>query len=224
MSIRTWPAEERPREKMLEKGAGALSDAELLAIFFRTGIPGMNAVELGREVLREFGGLRQMMEASAEQLSVVKGVGQAKYVQLQAALELGRRYLEQTLVREDAFTSPAKVGRYLQARMRSYEREVFSALFLDSQHRLIQYKELFFGTLDGAAVYPREVVKEALRCNAGALIFAHNHPSGVAEPSHADQAITRRLKDALGLVDIRVLDHLVVGDGEVVSLAERGWV
>lgn len=224
MTIRAWPVEERPREKMLEKGASALSDAELLAIFFRTGIVGMNAIELGREVLREFGGLRPMMDASVDDFSRVKGIGVAKYVQLQAALELGRRYLEQTLVRDEAFTSPGKVGRYLQARMRSYQREVFAALFLDSQHRLIQYKELFFGTLDGAAVYPREVVKEALRCNAGALIFAHNHPSGIAEPSRADQAITRRLKEALGLVDIRVLDHLVIGDSEVVSLAERGWL
>ncbi len=224
MSIRDWPTADRPREKMLEKGAEALTDAELLAIFFRTGIAGMNAVELGREVLRQFGGLRQMMDASGKELAAVRGVGEAKYVQLQAALELGRRYLEQTLVREEAFTSPAKVGRYLQARMRGYEREVFAALFLDSQHRLIQYKELFYGTLDGAAVYPREVVKESLRCNAGALIFAHNHPSGVAEPSQADQSITRRLKEALGLVDIRVLDHLVIGDDEVVSLAERGWL
>lgn len=224
MSIRDWPTADRPREKMLEKGAVALTDAELLAIFFRTGIAGMNAVELGREVLRQFGGLRQMMDASGKELAAVRGVGEAKYVQLQAALELGRRYLEQTLVREEAFTSPAKVGRYLQARMRGYEREVFAALFLDSQHRLIQYKELFYGTLDGAAVYPREVVKESLRCNAGALIFAHNHPSGVAEPSQADQSITRRLKEALGLVDIRVLDHLVIGDDEVVSLAERGWL
>ncbi|CBL44107.1 DNA repair protein [gamma proteobacterium HdN1] len=224
MSLREFPADERPREKMLEKGASALSDAELLAIFFRTGIVGMNAIELGREVLRHFGGLRPMLDASAEEFTDIKGIGAAKFVQLQAALELGKRYLEQSLIRDEAFTSPERVGRYLQAQLRSHQREVFAALFLDSQHRLIQYRELFYGTLDSAAVYPREVVKEALRCNAGALIFAHNHPSGVAEPSQADRSITLRLRDALSLVDIRVLDHLVVGDCEVVSLAARGML
>ena len=224
MAITDWPAEERPREKMLLKGGQALTDSELLAIFLRTGVKGMSAVELARSVLEHFGGLRQAMEATPEQFAEINGMGSAKWAQLQACLELGKRYLEATLYRGDAFTSPETTRRYLSARLRAYQHEVFACLFLDSQNRLIQFEELFSGTIDGASVYPREVVKRGLALNAAAVIFAHNHPSGVAEPSQADCHITRRLQTALELVDVRVLDHLIVGDGDIVSLAERGYL
>lgn len=224
MAITDWPAEERPREKMLLKGGQALTDSELLAIFLRTGVKGMSAVELARSVLEHFGGLRQAMEATPEQFAEINGMGSAKWAQLQACLELGKRYLEATLYRGDAFTSPETTRRYLSARLRAYQHEVFACLFLDSQNRLIQFEELFSGTIDGASVYPREVVKRVLALNAAAVIFAHNHPSGVAEPSQADCHITRRLQTALELVDVRVLDHLIVGDGDIVSLAERGYL
>ena len=224
MAITDWPAEERPREKMLLKGGQALTDSELLAIFLRTGVKGMSAVELARSVLEHFGGLRQAMEATPEQFAEINGMGSAKWAQLQACLELGKRYLEATLYRGDAFTSPETTRRYLSARLRAYQHEVFACLFLDSQNRLIQFEELFSGTIDGASVYPREVVKRVLALNAAAVIFAHNHPSGVAEPSQADCHITRRLQAALELVDVRVLDHLIVGDGDIVSLAERGYL
>ena len=224
MAITDWPAEERPREKMLLKGGQALTDSELLAIFLRTGVKGMSAVELARSVLEHFGGLRQAMEATPEQFAEINGMGSAKWAQLQACLELGKRYLEATLYRGDAFTSPETTRRYLSARLRAYQHEVFACLFLDSQNRLIQFEELFSGTIDGASVYPREAVKRVLALNAAAVIFAHNHPSGVAEPSQADCHITRRLQTALELVDVRVLDHLIVGDGDIVSLAERGYL
>jgi len=222
MAITDWPADERPREKLLERGGASLSDSELLAIFLRTGIKGKSAVELARDLLGHFDGLRGVMEAQPHRFEEVKGMGVAKWVQLQACLELGKRYLETTLDRTEAFTSPAATRQYLRARLRGYHHEVFACLFLDNQNRLIRYEELFTGTIDGASVYPREVVKRVLSHNAAAVIFAHNHPSGVAEPSQADQHITRRLQQALDLVDVRVLDHLIVGDGEVVSLAERG--
>jgi len=207
---------------MLAQGGAVLSDSELLAIFLRTGVQGKSAVELARDILGHFGGLRQALEATPQQFSEIHGMGTAKWAQLQACLELGRRYLETTLERGDAFTSPALTRRFLQARLRAYHHEVFACLFLDNQNRLIRFEELFTGTIDGASVYPREVVKRVLALNAAAVIFAHNHPSGVAEPSQADRSITRRLQSALELVDVRVLDHFIVGDGEVVSMAERG--
>jgi DNA repair protein RadC len=224
MAIRDWPAAERPREKLLQRGAGALSDAELLAIFLRTGVVGMSAVDLARQLIGDFGGLRPLLEADCRNFCRHKGLGEAKYVQLQATLELARRHLLATLQRGDALTSPDDTRRFLAARLRGYGHEVFAALFLDNRHRVIAFEELFSGTIDGASVHPREVVKRALAHNAAALILAHNHPSGVAEPSRADESITRRLREALGLVEIRVLDHLIVGDGEIVSLAERGLI
>ncbi len=224
MPIKDWPAAERPREKLLGQGAQALSDAELLAIFLRSGLRGASAVDLARGLLAAFGGLRALLDADAQTFLGHRGAGIAKYVQLHAALELGRRYLAADLQRDDALTSPAATRRYLKARMRHYEREVFACLFLDNRHRVTAFEELFFGTIDTASVHPREVVKAALRHRAAAVILAHNHPSGVAEPSRADELLTRRLKDALALVDIRVLDHFVIGDGDPVSLAERGLV
>jgi DNA repair protein RadC len=223
MAITDWPTAERPREKLLARGADALTDAELLAIFLRTGLPGMTAVDLARELLGRFGGLRPLLEADLAAFCHGRGLGAAKYVQLQAALEISRRHLLSTLQRGDALTSPDATRRYLAARLRHSPREVFACLFLDNRHRVIAYEELFFGTVDGASVHPREVVKRALAHNAAALILAHNHPSGVAEPSRADEQITRRLQEALGLVEVRVLDHLIVGD-EVTSLAERGLI
>ena len=224
MPITDWPQQERPREKLLLQGAAALSDAELLAIFLRTGIPGQTAVDLARSLLREFGGLRQLLGASPQHFCRGKGLGLAKFAQLQAVLEMSRRYLQQQLQEGDALTSPAATRRYLQARLRHLQHEVFCCLFLDNRHRVIGFEELFRGTIDGASVHPREVVKRALAHNAAALIMAHNHPSGVAEPSQADRHITDHLKRALSLVDIRVLDHIVIGEGEPVSLAELGWL
>lgn len=222
VGISHWPEGERPREKLINLGAQALSDAELLAIFLRVGVKGRSAVDLARDLLSEFDGLRPLLDASRETFCQAHGLGDAKYVQLQAALELSRRHLETLLMRGDALNSPHMVRRFLSAHLRDLGHEVFAALFLDSQHRVLRFEKLFTGTLDAAAVYPREVARRALALNAGAVIFAHNHPSGVAEPSDADRRITTRLVDALGLFDIRVLDHFVVGDGEVTSFAERG--
>lgn len=222
MSIRDWPDEERPREKLLQRGACALSDAELLAIFLRTGVAGRSAVDLARDLLAEFGGLRQLLEADHARFCQGLGLGTAKYVQLQAVLELGRRFLEERLQRGDALQSVADTRRYLTAKLRHQPHEVFACLFLDNRHRVICFEELFFGTIDGASVHPRQVVKRALYHNAAALILAHNHPSGIAEPSQADEQITLRLKEALALVDVRVLDHFIIGDGQVISFAERG--
>lgn len=224
MPITDWPSQERPREKLLARGASALSDAELLAIFLRTGIPGHTAVDLARSLLQEFGGLRQLLGAEQRNFCQGRGLGLAKYAQLQAVVEMSRRYLQQQLQESDALTSPDATRRYLQAQLRHYPHEVFSCLYLDNRHRVIAFEELFRGTIDGASVHPREVVKRALAHNAAALILAHNHPSGVAEPSQADRQITAHLKQALSLVDIRVLDHIVIGEGDPVSLAERGWL
>ena len=224
MSIRDWPDAERPREKLLQRGAGALSDAELLAIFLRIGIPGRSAVDLARDLLQRFGSLRQLLEADEQDFCEGPGLGPAKYVQLQAVLELGRRYLETTLQRGDALQSVADTRRYLTAKLRHEPHEVFACLFLDNRHRVLAFEELFHGTIDGASVHPRQIVKRALYHNAAALILAHNHPSGVAEPSRADEQITLRLKEALTLVDVRVLDHFIIGDGEVISFAERGLI
>ncbi|XAG15990.1 DNA repair protein RadC [Vibrio metschnikovii] len=213
-----------PREKLLARGPQALSDAELLAIFLRTGTPGMNVLELADCLLRQAGSLRALFSASKDQFCTHKGLGEAKFVQLQAVLEMTQRYLAETLKRGDALTSPQQTKLYLTSVLRDRQREAFYILFLDNQHRVIQGEVLFEGTIDAASVYPREVVKRALQLNAAALILAHNHPSGIAEPSQADRRITQRLVDALQLVDIRVLDHFVIGDGEVVSFAERGWI
>ncbi len=221
MAISQWPMDERPREKLLIKGAEALSDAELLAIFLRTGCKGYTAVDLARQLLDNFGGLKPMLRASQTDFCQHNGLGDAKYAQLQAVLEMAKRHLFEQLSRGDALCSPAQTRQYLAAQLASFPHEVFACLFLDNRNRVISFEKMFYGTIDGASVYPREVVSMALKQNAAAVIFAHNHPSGVAEPSQADEQITQRLKDALALVDIRVLDHFVVGD-EVVSFAERG--
>lgn len=224
MSIRHWPATERPREKLLDRGAMALSDAELLAIFLRTGIAGTDAVTLARQLLNQFGSLRRLLGASQSDFCAAKGLGEAKFVQLQAVLELSKRYLQQQMQRDTVFTDPGTVKRYLQHAISGEQREVFLLLYLDSQHRLIKAEPLFSGTIDASPVYPRIVVQQALAHNAAAVILAHNHPSGVAEPSRADKAITERLVQALMLVDIKVLDHFIVGDADVISFAERGWL
>ncbi|WED21970.1 DNA repair protein RadC [Vibrio sp. JC009] len=224
MSIKSLPLESQPREKLLKRGAQALSDAELLAIFLRTGVKGMNVIELSDFLINEFGSLRALFNSTESEFCSHKGLGEAKYVQLQAVLEMSRRYLAETLTRDDALNSPQQTKMFLASILRDRQREAFYVLFLDNQNRVIKDEVLFEGTIDAASVYPREVVKRALYHGAAALILAHNHPSGVAEPSQADRRITRRLVDALGLVDIRVLDHFVVGDGEMVSFAERGWV
>lgn len=224
MSIKNWPAGERPREKLLSRGPASLSDAELLAIFLRTGTQGMDAVTLARTLLNQFGSLRQLLLADLESFCQGPGLGPAKYVQLQASQELMRRFLDERLIRENALTNPELTRQFLQSRLRDQEREIFALLLLDNQHRVIEFNELFFGTVDAAAVYPREIVTLVLKRGAAAVILVHNHPSGVAEPSRADRMITERIQAALGLLDIRVLDHLVVGDGETVSFAERGWL
>lgn len=224
MAIKDWPADDRPREKLLLSGAKTLSDAELLAIFLRTGVKGFSAVDLARKLIHEFGSLRRLLEADQQQFCQGHGLGQAKYVQLQAVLEMGRRHLESSLKHGDAFTDAETTMRYIKQRLRAYPYEVFACMYLDNQHRLLQFEELFRGTIDGASVYPREVVKSALKHNAAAIILAHNHPSGVAEPSQADIHITKRIKSALDLVDIRVLDHVIVGDAEVTSLAQLGHI
>lgn len=222
MAITDWPAAERPREKLLSRGPEALSDAELLAIFLRTGVSGKTAVDVARELLTRFRGLRNLLTAEREAVCAEPGLGAAKYAQLQAALEIGRRHLGEKLVRGTVLESATDTKQYLQAHLRDRPYEVFCCLFLDNRHRVLCFEELFRGTLNGTAVYPREIVKQALRLNAAAVILVHNHPSGVAEPSQADELLTARLKEALGLVDVRVLDHVVVGDGELVSFSERG--
>jgi len=222
MSIKDWPAQERPREKLLEKGAEALSDAELLAIFLRTGIAGKTAVDLARELLTEFGSLQALLNADQTRFCQAKGLGSAKYAQLQAVLEMAKRHFVEILQRGDALTSPEATRAYLSAQLRGYSYEVFACLFLDNQHRVILLEELFRGTIDSASVYPREVVKRALFHNAAAVIFAHNHPSGINEPSQSDRQITEKLKQSLLLFDIRVLDHFIIGDGQPYSFAEHG--
>lgn len=224
MAISDWPEAERPREKLLAKGAQALSDAELLAIFLRTGIKGKTAVDLARELLVQFDGLRGLLTASQTQFCTPMGLGPAKYAQLQAVLEMAKRHLAEQLHRSEPLTSPELVEQYLNIQLRDEAQEVFACLLLDTQHQILDYQVISRGTLNAAAVYPREVVKLALAKGAGAIIFAHNHPSGVAEPSQADRDITTRLSNALALVDVRVLDHFVIGDGCTVSFAQRGWL
>lgn len=224
MQITQLPSEQRPREKLLQQGPQALSDAELLAIFFRTGIAGMNAIELAETTLNTHQSLQRLFNASVGEFCQVKGLGEAKYVQLQAVLELSKRFLQESCQRNTVFNSPEHVRHYLSLELKSRQQEVFMVLFLDNQNRLIHQDILFYGTINSASVYPREVVKAVLRHNAAAVIFAHNHPSGVAEPSEADKIITRKLISALALIDVPVLDHLIVADVSVISFAERGLI
>ncbi|WP_250656640.1 RadC family protein [Alkalimarinus coralli] len=222
MAISDWPNNERPREKLLSRGPQALSDAELLAIFLRTGIPGKTAVDLSRELLTRFGSLQGLLSTSLEEFCSAPGLGSAKYAQLQATLEMGKRHIHEQLQTESALTNPILTQNYLRAKLTGRPYEVFCCLYLDNQHRILAFEELFRGTIDSASVYPREVVQNTLKNNAAAVIFAHNHPSGVAEPSIADQHITKKLIQALALIDVKVLDHIIVGSGEATSFAERG--
>lgn len=222
MPITDWPVNERPREKLLNQGPESLSDAELLAIFLRTGIKGQTAVDLARNLLQEFGSLRDLMKADQSHFCQGQGLGEAKFVQLQAVMEMSRRYLAEKVQDAEIMSSPAITRQYLMAQLAHLPHEVFAALFLDNKHKVIRFKILFQGTIDGASVYPREVVKQALALNAAAIIFSHNHPSGSVAPSQADIAITQRLKDALNLVDIRVLDHIIIGHDQAYSFAEHG--
>ncbi len=222
MAIKDWLPEDRPREKLLQRGAGALTDAELLAIFLRTGSAGKSAVDLARELLTDFGSLKALLDADEQRFCQAHGLGSAKYAQLQAVLEMAKRHFQEILQRGSVMENPDMIRAYLSAQLRNYSYEVFACLFLDSQNRVIQFDELFRGTINSTSVYPREVVKQALQHNASSVIFAHNHPSGVAEPSHADQLITEKLKQALALFDIAVLDHFIIGDGNPYSFAEHG--
>ena len=224
MLFRDWPAAEKPREKLLTLGPGSLTEAELIAVVLRHGHRGASALDLARSLLARFGSLRGLLSAPREEVCRHPGMGEARWAGLQAALELVRRHHLERLRFGPALTSPRAARDFLVARLRDRDHEVFCCLFLDTRHRLLGFDELFRGTLDGASVHPREVVKTALARNAAAVILAHNHPSGVAEPSQADEIITTRLRDALALVDIRLLDHLIVGDGTCASLAERGLV
>lgn len=222
MRIADWPAEERPRERLLRHGAGALSEAELLAILLRTGIAGASAVELGRALLARFGNLQRLFAATLPEIAAVRGLGPAKYVQLQAVVEMARRALQESIGERDALSSPQAVREFLRLSLAGRAHEIFLVMFLDSQNRLLGSEELFRGTLTQTSVYPREVVKTALRYNAAGVIFAHNHPSGVAEPSRADELLTQTLKQALALVEIKTLDHFIVAGSRTVSFAERG--
>ena len=224
MHIREWPAAERPREKLMARGAAVLSDAELLAIFLGSGLRGRDAVATARDLLGAHGPLRALLDRSAAALAELPGLGPARACALAAALELGQRHLAADLARGATLSDPQAAGRYFAQRLRGQPHEVFAALFLDTRHRAIAFEEMFRGGLDGAEVHPREVVRRALALNAAAVIVGHNHPSGNPEPSAADRAVTARLKQALALVDLRLLDHFVVGDGAPVSLAARGWV
>jgi DNA repair protein RadC len=222
MKITDMPLEDRPREKLLQRGAQSLTNIELLAIFLRTGVHGKTALDLAQDLLNEFGDLRSLLTADQQRFCQAKGLGDAKYVQLQACVEMSRRYLRECLERGDPLTNPDDTRNFFLSELSGRTYEVFACLFLDNRHRIIKFEELFYGTIDGASVYPREVVRRTLQHNAAAVIFAHNHPSGIAEPSPADVAITRRLQDALNLIEVRVLDHFVIGDGYSISLAERG--
>ncbi len=223
MRIKEWPISERPREKLLTSGAGALSDAEVIGVLLgSSGLRGVNIVELSRELLTEHQSLRALLNAGCPTLIKQRGIGSAGYCRLQAALELARRYYAEAMRAGPTLDSPAATHRYLISRLRDQPYELFCCLHLDNRHRLIAFDELFRGTIDGASVHPREVVRQALSRNAAAVILAHNHPSGVAEPSKADELITRRLREALALVDIRVIDHCIVADNGCLSFAERG--
>lgn len=222
MAITDWPASERPREKLIELGAEALSDAELLAIFLRVGVTGKSAVDLARDLLTQFGSLNGIFAATEHELSQVHGIGTSKYVQLQAIFEMSRRALNEQLQQRDVFKSPQQVHDYLVLKLGGLTREVFLVLFLDTQNHLVATEEMFTGTLTQTSVYPREVVKRALHHNAASVIFAHNHPSGIAQQSQADELLTKQLKQALALVDVRVLDHFIVAGNQTLSFSERG--
>lgn len=224
MNIREWPVNERPREKLLQRGAGVLSDAELLAVLLGSGVAGRNVVDLARGLLNRFGGLRQFLEAERSAFLREPGLGPVKYAQLQALLEIGRRHLDETIERTPALENPAAVRRYLKSMLRHEASEVFGCLFLDTKHRPLAFEILFRGTIDRANIYPREVVRRSLLHNAAALIICHNHPSGICEPSDDDIHLTRHLQRGLALIDVRLLDHVIVGDGEPLSMMERGVI
>lgn len=224
MSIRDWPAAERPREKLLEQGSASLSDAELLAIFLRTGVSGKSAVDVARHLLSKFGSLRALLEADQPTFSRELGLGPAKFAQLQAVQEMGRRHMAERLRNKSALENPQAVRDYLKALLRHEQHEVFGCLFLDSRHQVLTFEALFHGSIDNTSVHPRQVVKRALANNAAAVILCHNHPSGNATPSQADRRLTKHLQEALLLVDVRVLDHFIVGDGDPLSMAEYGWM
>jgi len=224
MSMNRWPTSERPREKLLRLGPAALSEAELLAILLQTGSRGRSAVDIARDMLGEFRSLRALFTAERQALCRVPGLGAAKFAMMQASLELARRHYAEAMQLGPALANPRATREFLRTRLRDLDHELFCCLFLDNRHRVISFDEVFRGTIDGASVHPRDVVKLALARNAAAVILAHNHPSGIAEPSQADELITGRLREALALVDIRVLDHIVVGDGACVSFAERGLI
>ncbi len=222
MAITDWPVNERPREKLLKQGAQSLSDAELLAIFLRTGIPGKTAVDLARDLLTRFEHLNGLLSASQTAFCSAPGLGSAKYAQLQAILEMARRYLFEEVERSDYLSNPDSVERFLRAKIGRLPYEVFCCIFLDNQHRVLRIEELFRGTIDSASVYPREVVSRALYHNAAAVIFAHNHPSGLVEASQADKDVTQKLKQTLALIDVRVLDHIITGPTNTLSFAKKG--
>jgi DNA repair protein RadC len=223
MAIKDWAVEDQPREKLLQRGANILSDAELLAIFLRTGVKGKSAIDLAKDLLNDAGSLNALLSSSEQKFCVHKGLGKAKYVQMKAVVEMSRRYLEEKMRRGDVLTDASAVEDYLKLKLRNYPYEVFCCVFLDNKHRVIEFEELFQGTIDSASVHPREVIRRVIHHNAAAVIFSHNHPSGIAEPSQADLHITERLKQALSLIDVRVLDHFIVGD-DVVSFAQRGLI
>ena len=222
MAITDWPVDDRPRERLIEKGAESLSDAELVAILLRTGVKGRSALDLARDLLARFGSVSALFAADVQSFCATAGLGKAKYAQLAAVMEMARRALRETMSRGGALSSPRAVRDYLRLKLQERPYEVFVAVFLDAQNRVLAVEELFRGTLTQTSVYPREVVKRALHYNAAALIFAHNHPSGVAEPSRSDEALTQALKQSLALVDVKVLDHFVIGAGAAMSFAERG--
>ncbi len=222
MSIADWPRQERPREKLLQSGAENLSDAELLAIFLRVGVPGKSAVDLARHMLQHFGGLQALFNASLAQFCALRGLGKSKYCQLQAVIELAKRVLKERLAQGDMLNTPASVSDFLCMQIGQQPREQFYVLFLDAQNRLLSAECLFQGTLTQTSVYPREIVKRALQHNAASVIFAHNHPSGIAEPSEADKRLTSALKTALNLMDVRVLDHFVIAGNQSVSFMQLG--
>jgi len=224
MAITDWPLHERPREKLLHAGADTLSDAELLAIFIRNGIKGKTALDIARSLLNDYGGLRKIFQTKLTQFIEHPGLGTSKFVQLHAALELGKRYFAEKISDKDILTNSIQVKQFVAAKLRDHPNEVFACLFLDTQNKIICFEEIFVGTLDSTHVYPRELIKRAIAHNAAGLVLAHNHPSGLATPSKIDIQITKRLKQSLALVDIHILDHLIVGDHEVVSLAERGEI
>jgi DNA repair protein RadC len=223
-SIKEWPKQERPREKLIQQGAESLTDSELLAIFLRTGCKGMDVVSLSRQLLTEFGSLRSLFSASEIHFCEHKGLGQAKYVQLQAVLEMSRRYLQETLEKGEPLTSAAQTQAFLSAKMRDHPYEVFAALLLDSQHRVIRFHEFFFGTINSASVHPRVIVQKVLQENAAAVILVHNHPSGDPTASESDKNITEKLVNTLQLIDVKILDHFIIGDGKYTSFAEKGWI